>query len=125
MVRKSMDVRKWYVDGLVQNCSISIANVLDTLQSCIKPSMCVIIIRCEKWEFIRDSQITFWCKMADAFDIFGNKKGPISRPYDRKTKSWHHTQPVTLFLLHEPVLIIYCAYYVLPTDQKWLTQRFS
>ena len=26
-----------YVDGLVQNCSISIANALEILQSCTKP----------------------------------------------------------------------------------------
>ena len=28
-----------YIDGLVQDCSISIANVLEILQSCIKPSI--------------------------------------------------------------------------------------
>ena len=27
------------IDGLVQDCSISIANTLETLQSCIKPSI--------------------------------------------------------------------------------------
>ena len=29
-----------YVDGLVQDCSNSIANALELLQSCTKPSMC-------------------------------------------------------------------------------------
>ena len=28
-----------YIDGLVQDCSISIANALEILQSCIKPSI--------------------------------------------------------------------------------------
>ena len=29
-----------YVDGLAQDCSNSIANALELLQSCAKPSMC-------------------------------------------------------------------------------------
>ena len=29
-----------YIDGLVQDCSISIANALELLQSCTKPSTC-------------------------------------------------------------------------------------
>ena len=29
-----------YIDGLVQDCSISIANTLEILQSCAKPSIC-------------------------------------------------------------------------------------
>ena len=29
-----------YIDGLVQDCSISIANALEILQSCTKPSIC-------------------------------------------------------------------------------------
>ena len=29
-----------YINGLVQDCSISIANALDILQSCPKPSIC-------------------------------------------------------------------------------------
>ena len=28
-----------HIDGLVQDCSISIANALEILQSCIKPSI--------------------------------------------------------------------------------------
>ena len=28
----------WHIDGLVQDCSISIANALELLQSCAKPS---------------------------------------------------------------------------------------
>ena len=31
-----------HIDGLVQDCSNSIANVLELLQSCTKPSICVI-----------------------------------------------------------------------------------
>ena len=30
---------KMYIDGLVQDCSISIANALEILQSCTKPSI--------------------------------------------------------------------------------------
>ena len=30
----------YHVDGLVQDCSNSIANALELLQSCTKPSMC-------------------------------------------------------------------------------------
>ena len=29
----------WYIDGLVQDCSNSIANTLELLQSCSKPSI--------------------------------------------------------------------------------------
>ena len=29
----------WHIDGLVQDCSISIANALELLQSCAKPSI--------------------------------------------------------------------------------------
>ena len=35
-----------YIDGLVQDCSISIANALEILQSCIKPS---ILSLCYFW----------------------------------------------------------------------------
>ena len=31
-----------YIDGLMQDCSISIANALDMLQSCPKPSICFL-----------------------------------------------------------------------------------
>ena len=34
-----MMTREGYVDGLVQDCSISIANALEILQSCTKPSI--------------------------------------------------------------------------------------
>ena len=33
----------YYTDGLVQDCSNSIANALDLLQSCTKPSMVLTI----------------------------------------------------------------------------------
>ena len=39
-----------YFDGLGQDCSISIANTLEILQSCTKPSICtsfIIIIKSE------------------------------------------------------------------------------
>ena len=32
-----------YIDGLVQDCSISIANTLEILRSCTKPSICIAI----------------------------------------------------------------------------------
>ena len=32
-----------YIDGLVQDCSISIANALEILQSCTKPSICIMM----------------------------------------------------------------------------------
>ena len=31
-----------YIDGLMQDCSISIASALEILQSCTKPSPCII-----------------------------------------------------------------------------------
>ena len=31
---------RFYIDGLVQDCSNSIANALELLQSCTKPSIC-------------------------------------------------------------------------------------
>ena len=43
-----------YVDGLVQDCSISIANTLDILQSCTKPLMrllcCIYSFPVSKWD---------------------------------------------------------------------------
>ena len=30
----------YYINGLVQNCSNSITNILELLQSCTKPSIC-------------------------------------------------------------------------------------
>ena len=35
-----MQVTEVYMDGLTQDCSISIANALELLQSSIKPSIC-------------------------------------------------------------------------------------
>ena len=32
-----------YIDGLAQDCSISIANALEILQSCTKPSIYVLL----------------------------------------------------------------------------------
>ena len=32
--------QEWYFDSLVQDCSISIADELEILQSCTKPSIC-------------------------------------------------------------------------------------
>ena len=32
-----------YIDGLAQDCSNSIANALELLQSCTKPSICLYI----------------------------------------------------------------------------------
>ena len=34
-----MQAKDFYIDGLVQDCSISIANALEILQSCPKPSI--------------------------------------------------------------------------------------
>ena len=39
------EIQEWkqkqcYICGLVQDCSISIANALEILQSCTKPSIC-------------------------------------------------------------------------------------
>ena len=34
-----LSAHKWSVDGLVQDCSISIVNALKILQSCTKPSI--------------------------------------------------------------------------------------
>ena len=43
---KNIQTRHCYVvdsiNGLVQNCSISIANALEILQSCTKPSLCLL-----------------------------------------------------------------------------------
>ena len=45
---KQWHARRWWnnflddVNGLVQDCSISIANVLEILQSCTEPSICVV-----------------------------------------------------------------------------------
>ena len=33
----------WNIDGLVQDCSISIANALEIPQSCTKPSICTFV----------------------------------------------------------------------------------
>ena len=38
-----------YNDGLVQNCSNSIANALELLQSCTKPPICVYEKICLLW----------------------------------------------------------------------------
>ena len=35
-----MELSVYHIDGLVQDCSNSIANALELLQSCTKPSMC-------------------------------------------------------------------------------------
>ena len=32
------------IDGLVQDCNISIANALEILQSCTKPSKCLLCL---------------------------------------------------------------------------------
>ena len=34
----------FYLDGLGQDCSLSIANALEILQSCTKPSICVVAV---------------------------------------------------------------------------------
>ena len=34
-----------HIDGLVQDCSNSIANAMELLQSCTKPSICAIYVR--------------------------------------------------------------------------------
>ena len=34
---------KDYIDGLVQDCSNSIANALELLQSCTEPSLCSVL----------------------------------------------------------------------------------
>ena len=40
-----VDLMKWlYIDGSVQDCSNSIANALELLQSCTKPSICILHI---------------------------------------------------------------------------------
>ena len=39
-----MEDRDLYIDGLVQDCSNSIADALELLQSCTKPSICISCI---------------------------------------------------------------------------------
>ena len=37
-----MQVADDYIDGLVQDCNISIANALEILQSCTEPPICLL-----------------------------------------------------------------------------------
>ena len=41
-----------YLDGLVQDCSNSIANALELLQSCTKPSICSAALSYQTWMFL-------------------------------------------------------------------------
>ena len=38
----------WWLDGLAPDCSFSIANTLEILQSCTEPSMCSTVFRCDQ-----------------------------------------------------------------------------
>ena len=40
------DIVLKYIDGLAQDCSNSIVNALELLQSCAKPSICVHTLLC-------------------------------------------------------------------------------
>ena len=48
-----------YFDGLVQDCSISIANVLEILQPCTRPSMSCVIRSCQ-WFLEKSSWYQPW-----------------------------------------------------------------
>ena len=53
LVKKGRWARWYYIDGLVQDCSISSALAMEILKSCIKPSIygvniCDSDIRCQK-----------------------------------------------------------------------------
>ena len=63
-----------FMDGLVQDCSFSIANSLDILQSCTKPSMFVI------WFYLLiDTEINFFHIQTGLFHIFIHRHIPDTR----------------------------------------------
>ena len=49
----AMEIMLYHIDGLVQDCGISVANALDILQSCTKPSTCT-------WKWMQPALILFW-----------------------------------------------------------------
>ena len=64
---------KGYVDGLVQDCSISIANTLEILQSCTKPSIC-------------NMESPWWRHQMETFSALlalcaGNSPVPVNSPH--------------------------------------------
>ena len=47
----------FHIDGLVQDCSISIANTLEILQSCTKPSIYHLSLSEISWYYGMDKQL--------------------------------------------------------------------
>ena len=51
-----------YIDGLVQDCGNSIANALELLQSCTKPSICLLAKHCFHIPLTETSKVNQWEK---------------------------------------------------------------
>ena len=52
--------RSWHIDGLVQDCSNSIANALELLQSCTKPLIYVNISSCIMFDYGVHKHVIHW-----------------------------------------------------------------
>ena len=59
-----------YIDGLVQDCNNSIANALELLQSCTKPSICQCVLWCVRVYWLMLSVYYFLYAASNKVDFF-------------------------------------------------------
>ena len=75
---------KYCVNGLVQDCSNSIANALELLQSCTKPS--ISMVSCQKGPTHHAYAWQIWPFWQDTLDMLSAKMAPFV--VNQKTGAW-------------------------------------
>ena len=77
-----LSIRIHYIDGLVQDCSNSIANAMELLQSCTKPSICTVL----------EIHIIWWWKHLKSIISALYPQSAVFISQDQSLpKNWHKT----------------------------------